>query len=150
MSGTHFNRDFTADDYDTNPPTGGDHNPLPLEAGTVYSTPSGLGESVHLLEHGGVIGWTNDLPAADQKLVEDAFNEEGSKGYFQLAVVENPDLDAPFALSSWGALQRCGSVDPGAIRSFIEEHYAPSTTAEGALACAGRAKRLPACAPRKG
>jgi len=147
--GTHFDRDFTVDDYETNPPTGGDHNPIPLEAGKFYSRPPGLGESVHLLEHGAVIGWTNGLSRADQKAVETAFNKEYSKGYVQLAVVENPDLDGPFALSSWGALQKCGSVDADAISSFVEEHYAPSTTGEGALACAGKARRLPACRSRK-
>lgn len=150
MVGTHFNRDFTAADYDTNPPTGGDHNPTPLEAGSFYSDPPRLGEAVHLLEHGAVIGWTRDLPTADQKAVEDAFDEEYSKGYYQLAVVENPDLDVPFALSSWGSLQKCDSADPEAIRSFIEDNYAPSSTAEGALACSGKAKRLPACAKGAG
>jgi hypothetical protein len=34
-------------------------------------------------------------------------------GYYQLATVENPDLDVPFALSAWGALQKCDSVDTG-------------------------------------
>jgi len=149
-AGTHFDRDFSADDYETNPPTGGDHNPTPLEAGKFYSDPPRLGEAVHLLEHGAVIGWTNDLPAADQKAVEDAFDEEYSKGYFQLAVVENPDLDVPFALSAWGSLQKCGSADSAAIPAFIEDNYAPSTTAEGALACSGKAKGLPACAKSAG
>lgn len=144
-SGTHFNRDFTAADYETNPPTGGAHNPTPLVAGKLYSKPPRLGEAVHLLEHGAVIAWTKDLPSADQKLVEKTLDGEYSKGYYQLAVVENPDLDVPFALSSWGALQQCGAVDPAAIRSFVEKHYAPSTTAEGSLACTGKAGRLPAC-----
>ncbi len=147
--GTHFNRDFSAGDYPTNPPTGGDHNATPIAAGKFYSDPPGLGESVHLLEHGAVIGWTNGLSRADQKAVEAAFNKEYSKGYVQLAVVENPDLDGPFALSSWGALQKCGSVDADAISSFVEEHYAPSTTGEGTLACTGKAARLPACRARK-
>ena len=109
-----------------------------------------LGEAVHALEHGAVIGWTKELSQADTKAVEDAFNAEYSKGYFQLAVVENPDLDVPFAMSAWGALQKCDAVDPEAIASFIEEHYAPEETAEGALACSGEAKKLPACANREG
>jgi hypothetical protein len=150
MTGTHFDRDFTAEDYPTNPPTGGDHNPNPIQTGRFYDEPPRLGESVHALEHGAVIGWTNGLSAADLDVVHKAFNDSYSKGYFQLAVVENPDLDVPFALSSWGALQKCQAVDADAIAAFVEAHYAPAETAEGALACTGRASRLPACANRKG
>lgn len=143
--GTHFNRDFTADDYATNPPTAGDHNPSPIPMGQFYGKPPPLGESVHALEHGAVIGWTNGLSPEDTKAVDGAFKAEFSKGYFQVAVVEDPDLEVPFALSSWDSLQRCEGVDAEAITSFIEEHYAPSTTDEAQLACSGKASRLPAC-----
>jgi hypothetical protein len=145
LGGTHFDREFTADDYPTNPPTGGDHNPTPLTAGKFYSDPPRLGEAVHLLEHGAVIGWTNDLSAADQKAVEDEFNDVFSDGYYQLAVVENPDLDVPFALSAWGAMQKCAAVDASVIRPFVEEWYASPKTAEGGLACQGDARTLPNC-----
>lgn len=144
-SGTHFDRGFTAADYPTVPPTSGDHNPVPLDPG-IYRSAAPLGEAVHLLEHGGVIAWTNDLSAADQKAVESAVAAEAEKGYYQLAVIENPDLEVPLALSSWDALQRCGNVDRAAIVSFVEARYAPASTAERQLACAGNAARLPACA----
>lgn len=145
LGGTHLEKDFTADDYPTNPPTAGDHNPNPLQAGTYYDEPPRLGEAVHLLEHGAVIGWTNDLSKTDQKSVEDEFNATFQDGYYQLAVVENPDLDVPFALSAWGALQTCAEVDVGAIRPFVEEWYASPKTAEGGLACQGDARTLPNC-----
>ena len=148
VGGTHFDKDFAADDYETNPPTSGDHNPNPIQTGRFYDKPARLGESVHALEHGAVIGWTNDLSSDEMSVVEQTFNAVFAKGYFQLAVVENPDLDVPFALSSWGALQKCETADSTAITSFIEERYAPSETAEGGLACAGKASRLPACANR--
>lgn len=146
--GTHRNRDFSAEDYETNPPTAGDHSPAPIRLGQFYDEPPRLGESVHGLEHGAVIGWTNGLAGADLKAVQDAFDAEFQNGYYQLAVIENPDLEGSFALSSWDSLQRCEAIDPEAISTFIEEHYAPSTTAEGLLACTGKASRLPAC--RKG
>ena len=145
LGGTHFDRDFTADDYPTNPPTGGDHNPTSLEAGQFYTDPPRLGEAVHLLEHGAVIGWTNDLSPADQKAVDAEFNEVFQDGYYQLAVVENPDLDVPFALSAWGALQTCEGVDTDAIRAFVEEWYASPKTPEAGLACEGDARTLPNC-----
>lgn len=144
-SGEHSDRDFTIADYSTNPPTSGDHNPNPIQTGQFYSSTPPLGEVVHALEHGAVIGWTNGLSADDQQAVEDAFNAEFQKGYYQLAVVEFPDLDGSFAISSWDSLQRCDSPDPAAIADFIENHYAPSTTAEAALACSGKASTLPPC-----
>jgi Protein of unknown function (DUF3105) len=145
LGGTHFERDFVADDFPTNPPTGGDHSPTPLRAGTFYDEPQPLGEAVHLLEHGAVIGWTNDLDEADLSAVEDEFNEIFKEGYYQLAVIENPDLEVPFALSAWGALQTCEAADVEAIRPFVEEWYASPKTAEGGLACQGDARRLPNC-----
>lgn len=111
LSGQHLDKDFTAADYATNPPAGGDHIPTPLAAGRFYTDPPRLGEAVHLLEHGAVIGWTNGLSSADQKQVLKAFNDAFQDGYYQVAVVENPDLEVPFALSAWGALQTCDAVD---------------------------------------
>jgi hypothetical protein len=145
LSGQHDDREFTAADYETNPPAGGDHNPTPLQAGTFYTTPPRLGEAVHFLEHGGVIGWTNELSAADEQAVEDEFSSVFKDGYYQLATVENPDLGVPFALSAWGALQKCDSVDTAVIRPFVEQWYASPKTAEGGLACQGPARSLPNC-----
>lgn len=145
LSGQHTDDDLSAADYPTNPPTGGDHNPTPLEAGRFYTDPPRLGEAVHLLEHGAVIGWTNDLSATDQKQVEEAFNEVFQDGYYQLAVVENPDLDVPFALSAWGAMQKCDEVDTSVIRPFVEQWYASPKSAEGGFACEGPARSLPNC-----
>lgn len=141
----HADLDFTAEDYTTNPPTSGDHNEEVLEPGSFYTRPPRLGEAVHLLEHGAVIGWTNDLERADQKAVEKEFNEIFQDGYYQLAVVEYPELDVPFALSAWGAMQICDEVDTSVIRPFVEEWYASPKTIEGALACDGPARRLPPC-----
>jgi hypothetical protein len=141
----HVDRDLHADDYPTNPPTGGTHNDGVLSGGTFYPDPPPLGEAVHFLEHGGVIGWTNDLEPADLKAIEDEFNAVFGDGYYQLAVVENPELDVPFALSAWGAMQKCTQVDTSVIRPFAEEWYASPKTGEGGLACQGDARTLPNC-----
>ena len=141
----HDDKEFTVADYDTNPPAGGDHNDPALTAGTFYTDPVQLGEAVHFLEHGAVIGWTNGLSEEDQAAVEDAFNEIFQDGYYQVATVELPEMEVPFALSAWGALQTCESVDPEAIRAFVEEWYASPKTPEGGLACQGDARTLPNC-----
>jgi hypothetical protein len=143
--GKHVDGEFTAADYETNPPSGGDHNDTPLTGGTFYTRPPALGEAVHLLEHGAVIGWTNDLAPDDQQAVEDAFNEVFEQGYYQLATIENPDLEVPFALSAWGALQTCDEVDSSVIQPFVEEWYASPKSGEAFLACEREARRLPPC-----
>jgi hypothetical protein len=144
--GQHEGREFVAADYETNPPSGGDHNDTPLESGSFYTeadTP--LGEAVHLLEHGAVIGWTNGLDSEEQSAIEEAFNEVFQEGYYQLATVENPELEVPFALSAWGAVQTCESASPEAVRPFVEEWYASPKSGESGLACDGTARRLPPC-----
>jgi hypothetical protein len=145
LSGQHSDADFSATDYPTNPPTGGAHNPSALAAGTFYDEGAPLGEAVHLLEHGAVIGWTDDLSAADAKAVQDAFNDVFREGYYQVAVVENPELGVPFALSAWGAMQMCDSVDASVIRPFVENWYASPKSGEAAAACQGAARGLPPC-----
>ena len=142
--GDHHARDFRASDYETNPPAGGDHSSEVLEPGH-YSEPAPLGEAVHLLEHGAVIGWTNGLSAEDAAALEAAFADLEQAGYFQLATVENPSLEVPFALSAWGALQTCERVDASAIAAFVERWYASPKAGEGALACEGRAAKLTPC-----
>jgi hypothetical protein len=141
----HSDQEFTAGDYETNPPAGGDHNDPALQAGTFYRQPPPLGQSVHFLEHGAVIGWTNDLDEADEEAVEHEFNDVFKDGYYQLATVENPEMDVPFALSAWGALQKCDSVDASVIRPFVEEWYASPKSPESGLACSGEARSLPPC-----
>jgi Protein of unknown function (DUF3105) len=141
----HENREFTATDYETNPPAGGDHTDAALGAGTFYPEPPPLGQTVHLLEHGAVVGWTNGVSPADRTAIEEEFDELFKEGYYQLAVVENADMEVPFALSAWGALQRCEEVDVAAIRPFVEEWYASPKSPESELACQGPARELPNC-----
>lgn len=143
--GEHRNRSFTAADYSTNPPAGGDHVDDALETGRFYTEPPPLGETVHALEHGAVIGWTNGLAPEDQQAVEDGFNALHVEGYESLATVENPEMDVPFALSAWGAVQTCESVDTEVIRPFVEQYYASEASGESFSACVGSAKKLPPC-----
>src|SRR5207302_10684415 len=43
-------------DYKTNPPSSGNHDPMPASDG-VYTSAPGIGHLVHALEHGRVIIW---------------------------------------------------------------------------------------------
>ena len=142
----HVNRELTAEDYSSNPPAGGDHSSDTAEVGTIYDEPQPLGPLVHSLEHGAVIGWTNGLSEEQTQQVEDAFNALFQDGYKSLIVVEYPDMDVPFALSAWGAVQTCSGIDPVAIGTFVGTYYGSGP--EGELACVdpqgGRVK-VPTC-----
>lgn len=144
-AGQHLSESFAASDYPTNPPSGGPHSDTLLVTGNFYSSPPPLGDAVHALEHGTVIGWTNGLSVKDQKAVEEEFNTIFGEGYYQLAVVENPELETQFALSAWGAVQRCGTVEVEAIRPFVVAHYGSDKSLEGRFACERKAAELPPC-----
>ena len=141
----HDNRAYTVADYLTNPPAGGDHTDAALGPGQTYGADTELGAAVHFLEHGGVIAWTNGLDPDEMSAVEAEIEAASTEGYYQLAVVELPDLESPFALSAWGAVQNCSEADPAAIKPFIEEWYASPTSGESSLACQGEARKLPPC-----
>ncbi|HEX2128645.1 MAG TPA: DUF3105 domain-containing protein [Solirubrobacterales bacterium] len=141
----HVPGELTAADYATNPPAWGDHNDSVLTAGQFYPDGAPFGHAVHLLEHGAVIGWTNELSEEDMTAVEEAFNQAFEEGYYQLAVIENPDLEVPFALSAWGVLQTCEELDTSVIQPFIEEWYASPHSVESSLACEPPARGLPPC-----
>jgi hypothetical protein len=100
----------------TNPPSGGDHDPTPLEAGHFYTDPPPLGEA-------------------------DVFAD----GYHQLATSRTRRWTLPFALSAWGALQSCTEVETSVIRPFLEQWYASPKSGESSQACDGPARKLPPC-----
>ncbi len=141
----HDNRKFTVDDYLTIPPAGGDHTDAALAAGGSHGPEVELGAAVHTLEHGAVIAWTNGLEPDEMSAIETEVEAARAEGYYQLAIVELPELEGPFALSAWGAVQNCTEADPSAIKPFIEEWYASPKSAESVLACQGEARRLPPC-----
>lgn len=149
----HVDGEYAADDYSTSPPAGGVHSLGFLSGGAIEKTPPPLGDSVHSLEHGSVIIWTNEVPEEEasaietfvtENVAEDPFNP-GDK-WLEIMAVENNDMDTPIAFSAWGALQKCNTWDEAAAMSFLEEHYASGP--EGEVACGGLlgpAATVPGC-----
>jgi len=117
--------------YSTSPPSGGEHYPVPLPKG-VYGPLStnpkdnpNLYMAVHSLEHGYVDIWyksASDLPTLQAFASQD-----------KVLVISYPNLpQGSVALSVWGRLQSCDSINSKQIQSFIDNYkikYGPEPTA---------------------
>jgi Protein of unknown function (DUF3105) len=105
---THETREFRASDYQTNPPTSGNHFPEWADDGVYASgnTPD-LGMLVHTLEHGRIN--VQYKPGTPERTVDqlEALLKEQSDGYHML-LYENPTgMDAQVAATTWGHLVTC-------------------------------------------
>jgi hypothetical protein len=124
--GQHEERDFTAGDYKTNPPTSGTHFPTWAEDGVYASgeTPP-LGMLVHTLEHGRInVQYKPGTPAETVDELN-ALLAEMNEGYHML-LFENPSgMDAQVAATAWGHSLTCPEMNDkvfDAIRTFRNEY----------------------------
>lgn len=134
---THWAAGSPLPTYETSPPAGGPHHPVPLSQ-NLYTEPlstdinesPSIYQAVHSLEHGYIVVWTNDLTADEQSALEREIRVDARK----VIVAPYPDLgENKLAMSAWGKLQVCDSSDPEVVRSFIElfrEKTAPEATAQ--------------------
>ncbi len=105
-------------DYGTNPPTSGDHFPVPLADGAFLDYPS-PGTYVHSLEHGRVIiMYSPDLSEQDQLALKGVF-DDARPG---VDLFPNPDMPYEVATVGWTQLMGCktfeGAATLDAIRDF--------------------------------
>jgi hypothetical protein len=122
----HEERDFTAGDYKTNPPTSGNHFPTPSQDG-VYppgGTPP-LGQLVHTLEHGRIA--VQYKPGTPQETIDqlNALLAEMNDGYHLLLYENQTDMDAQVAATAWGHSLTCPEMNDkvfDAIRTFRSEY----------------------------
>jgi Protein of unknown function (DUF3105) len=122
---SHEDREFTAEDYQTNPPTSGVHFPQWSEDG-VYETGSTppLGMLVHTLEHGRInVQYKPGTPSRTVAQLEALLAE--SDGYHML-LYENPTgMDAQIAATAWGHSLTCPRMNDqvfDAVRTFTREY----------------------------
>jgi hypothetical protein len=115
--------------YLTNPPTSGNHNPVPADDG-VYdpgNTPA-KENYVHTLEHGRIeIQYKPGTPKATRDQLETLFNEKfkGTEGYHQLLFENNTNMPFAVAATSWTHLLGCPKMDDkvfDAIRAFRDKY----------------------------
>ncbi|HVZ37474.1 MAG TPA: DUF3105 domain-containing protein [Polyangiaceae bacterium] len=116
--------------YDSNPPSGGDHYGVWAEYRS-YDFPVPDGFLVHCLEHGAVVFWYNcpdgcaDEVAQAQAMIDALPLDPLCAGLGtprRTVLVPSPALDARWAASSWGFLQKADCFDADALRSFYLEH----------------------------
>ncbi len=99
--------------YLSEPPTSGPH----IAVITRPTGPISRPEQVGLLEAGLVLVQyrPGDLDAGQLATLAALAGPE-------VVVAPDPDLDDPIALTAWLRLQRCSTVDAGAITDFVDEH----------------------------
>ena len=122
----HEEREFTAGDYKTNPPTSGNHFPTAAEDG-VYAAGNApdLGLLVHTLEHGRIdVQYKPGTPAETVAQLE-ALLAEQNEGYHMLLFENTTGMDAAVATTTWGHSLTCDEMNPqvfDAIRTFRAEY----------------------------
>jgi len=121
----HADKEFTAADFRTNPPTSGDHNPNWYEDG-IYNpgdTPK-LGELVHTLEHGRIdVQYAPGTPASTVAQLE-AFVAE-NEGYHMLMFENSTKMPYAVAATAWTHMLGCKEMTPevfDALRTFRDEY----------------------------
>jgi hypothetical protein len=109
------------------PPSGGEHNPVPLPDNPRFFTiDSGARaeRAVHNLEHGYIVGWYDSkLPAADVAKLK-TFGTDPSLDHLLIVPWLDGDLpaDKHFVLTSWARTDRCGSVSEDVVKNFYTDH----------------------------
>jgi hypothetical protein len=118
----HEDKQFKPSDYETNPPTSGNHTPDWYDDG-VYepgTTPS-LGMLVHTLEHGRIdVQYKPGTPKADVAKLEALLNEQ-NEGYHMLLFENTTGMKAQVAATAWTHSLTCPAMNDkvfDAIRTF--------------------------------
>src|SRR4051812_36650124 len=115
--------------YKTNPPTSGDHNPVPAEDG-IYDPGNEPAKEhfVHSLEHGRVeFQYAKGSPQKTIDTLVALYNEpiNGSPGYHALVFENNTNMPAKVAAVAWGQSLTCDTLNDAAIdamRAFRERY----------------------------
>ncbi|CNF85435.1 Protein of uncharacterised function (DUF3105) [Mycobacterium tuberculosis] len=120
--------------YETDPPMGGDHNPVWQNCdGRVYDAPLRNENAVHSLEHGAV--WITYRPglAADQL----ALLKDKVAGTDYTMLSPYPSQDAPIKLTAWGHQLTPDSASDLRVDEFLRGFVKGPQTPEPGAACSG-------------
>ncbi|MEX2196096.1 MAG: DUF3105 domain-containing protein [Thermoleophilaceae bacterium] len=109
-------------EYQANPPTSGNHHPVPTEDGAYTSTPK-TENTVHSLEHGRInIQFSPDLPQQQIDQLKALFDEDS---YHLLLYPNGTDMPYQVAATTWDHALLCEEFNPqvfDAIRAFKDQY----------------------------
>ena len=105
--------------YNTDPPTSGDHYPFPQQGG-FYQNAILAGFLVHSMEHGGVIIYYNPAVITTEQTAALKALAQAHLGVFgQVICVPRNDATFPFILTAWTHWLRLSAYDQGRIDNFL-------------------------------
>ena len=115
-------------EYKANPPTSGDHNPIPADDGVYEPGNEPAKEAyVHSLEHGRIIvQYKPGTPERTIGQLELVVNErfKGAEGYHMLMFQNNTNMEPAVAATAWDNALTCPSMNDkvfDAIRAFRKQ-----------------------------
>ncbi len=111
----HIPNDSPRPEYNSNPPTSGDHWAQPANWG-IYEQPIADQQLVHNLEHGGI--WISYRDPSDTELIGQL---KSIADDYSLKVIMTPRAqdDSRIAVAAWGRLLKLENFDENQIRGFI-------------------------------
>ena len=103
-------------DYETNPPTSGNHYGTPADPG-FYTNELARETLVHNMEHGQIVIWYR--PDAPSSVIDDIESIADQERIATLAVpYDNVPEGSNFSMTAWGASQNCDRVSQEVVDEF--------------------------------
>jgi hypothetical protein len=119
------------------PPSGGDHNPVPVTCGFYDQQPPDE-NAVHSLEHGAVwVAFDPSTSAADVNVLKALAKQD------HVLVTPYAGMSAPITLVAWEHRLELQSVTDPRLPQFVAGFRNASTAPEQAAACEGIGRPLP-------
>jgi hypothetical protein len=119
---THLAEGQATPKYKSNPPSSGNHDPIPLANGEYRSPVTDFRHAVHTLEHGRIeVQYQPDLPEADQLKLKGMVDED----FRDVLLFQNPSMPYEVAATAWGHIIGCKTYsdkDLDAIRAFRDTY----------------------------
>ncbi|MFN3266739.1 MAG: DUF3105 domain-containing protein [Deinococcales bacterium] len=120
--------------YPTNPPTGGEHNPIWQNCG-VYETQIAIENAVHSMEHGAV--WITYQPNLSKEEVQKLRDLVKGKAYTLVSPYLVGALEKPIYAVAWGVRVGVDSADDTRLPKFINQYMQGEQTPERGASCSG-------------
>jgi hypothetical protein len=118
LGGGHVEQGTIISDYNSDPPTSGQHYASTAPWG-IHTEPVPNELQVHNLEHGGiVIQYNNSVTAQEIGVLESITNQCDVK----LLLAPRPDMEQRISLTAWTYYEYLDTADRDAIQKFIDAH----------------------------